>query len=366
MSSKPKIAVIGLKGLPAFGGAAAVGESIINELKNDFDFTVLSVSSHTSGETLNAQGYKQIVFKKTGNGGLNTFVYYIKCLFYCLFKERFDLIHLHHAESGFITPFLRLKYKTVVTFHGVFRQIDPKFSKLHNLFFKWSEKQNVRYANAVASVSEPDLEYISRVYKKQILHIPNGIALEEFKEIKITVSKDYIMFAAGRIYEIKGLHLVLEALTNINYKGKVIVAGDLDQVSSYKNKITELSQNLNIQYLGLIKEKQKLLSLVSGAAFFVFPSLTEAMSMMLLEVVSQKTPVIASDIPANKALFSSKEVLFFNNNNVADLAEKISYALANKNSMNEKSEKAFAVLSQKYTWKNAAAKYKSLFENLLK
>ena len=29
---KPRIAVIGLKGLPAFGGAAAVGENIINQL----------------------------------------------------------------------------------------------------------------------------------------------------------------------------------------------------------------------------------------------------------------------------------------------------------------------------------------------
>jgi hypothetical protein len=34
------------------------------------------------------------------------------------------------------------------------------------------------------------------------------------------------------------------------------------------------------------------------------------MSMMLLEVVSMKTPVIASDIPSNKAVFAEDEILF--------------------------------------------------------
>ena len=45
---KKKIAVIGLKGLPAFGGAATVGENIIEQLKDKYEFTVYSTSSHTS------------------------------------------------------------------------------------------------------------------------------------------------------------------------------------------------------------------------------------------------------------------------------------------------------------------------------
>lgn len=63
-SKKPRIAVIGLKGLPAFGGAATVGENIINQLKDKYDFTVYSVSSHTDLKTGEYNGYKQIVFKK--------------------------------------------------------------------------------------------------------------------------------------------------------------------------------------------------------------------------------------------------------------------------------------------------------------
>ena len=138
MQTKPKIAVIGLKGLPAFGGAAAVGESIMNCLRADFDFTVLSISSHTTQKSGEINGVSQIVFKNHGTGGLNTLLYYIKSLLYCLFKERFHLIHLHHAESGFITPFLRLKNPVIVTFHGVHKEKSPKFNSLQNKFFSWS------------------------------------------------------------------------------------------------------------------------------------------------------------------------------------------------------------------------------------
>ena len=45
---KPKIGIIGLKGLPAFGGAATVGENLISILHNEYDFKVYSVASHTN------------------------------------------------------------------------------------------------------------------------------------------------------------------------------------------------------------------------------------------------------------------------------------------------------------------------------
>ena len=170
---KKRIAVIGLKGLPAFGGAAVVGENIINHLKEKYDFTVLSIASHTSLKTGYINGIQQIVFKSCGESGLNTFFYYLKCLFHCLINK-YDLVQLHHAESGFITPILRLKYKIVVTFHGVFRSNDPKFSAFQNKFLKFSEKLNIKYANEIISVSRPDQDYIFRKYGKQ--NIPTGLS----------------------------------------------------------------------------------------------------------------------------------------------------------------------------------------------
>jgi len=367
-NNKPKIAIIGLKGLPAYGGAARVGENIIEQLKDKYDFTVLSVSSHSQKLDKRINGVNQIVFNKVGNGGLNTLFYYLKCLFHVL-PRKYDLIHLHHAESGFITPFLRLKYKVVVTFHGIYKNNDPKFSKFLNWFFRYGEKKNVQYANQVVSVSSPDSEYIEKNYSKQILYIPNGINLKnsiEYRPVIQSQKKDYIFFAAGRIYQIKGLHLLLKAVKKINAQIEIKIAGDLNQIPEYRKEIEFLSAELNVSYEGMIKDKLTLMSMIAAAKFFVFPSLTEAMSMMLLEVVSMKTPVIASNILSNRAVFNDDELLFFKTNEADDLALKIEFALNNNDDMSQRAGRAYEKLKNEYTWKMIAKQYETIYDNLLK
>lgn len=366
MKNKPRIAVIGLKGLPAFGGAASVGENIIGQLKDKYDFTVLSVSSHTSAGNTSVNGIRQVVFKKRGSGALNTFIYYWKSLFYVLFR-RFDLIQLHHAESGFITPFLRLKYKVIVTFHGIYNYKDPKFTGMQNWLFRFSEKLNVKFANTVVSVSNPDAAYIKEKYGRKIQYIPNGINISEtaLSIIEHKKPEDYILFAAGRIYDIKGLHLLLEAMKLSGDKTLIKIAGDINQIPSYKEKIETMLPGLNTEFVGLIKDKTVLMQLVVDAKLFVFPSLTEAMSMMLLEVVSMKTPVIASDIPSNKAVFAEDEMLFFKSNDSDDLKQKLEFAIRNPEIMLRNAHNAYNKLSENYTWAVISKQYDTLYQKLL-
>ncbi|MEI6489172.1 MAG: glycosyltransferase family 4 protein [Bacteroidota bacterium] len=363
---KKKIAVIGLKGLPAFGGAAVVGENLVEQLKNDYDFTILSVSSHTSPDKILFDGYKQIVFRKFSKGSLNTLVYTLKCLLHCL-THKYDLIHIHHASTGFITPFLRIRNKLIVTFHGVHHYDDPKFSRIHNWFFRLSERLNIKFANKVISVSKPNADFIEAKYKRSILYIPNGIStnIATYGQLSQSKKGNYILFAAARIYDIKGLHLLLKALKKLNLDVELKIAGSLDQTDKYKKEIMELAVSMNIEFLGLIKDKNKLFSLVSQARFFVFPSLHEAMSMMLLEVAALKTPIVASDIESNKAVFDETEVVFFRNNDVEDLTNKINFALTNEEELTKRMEKAYNKLAKDYTWNKIAKQYNDLIVKLL-
>ena len=362
MTKKKKIAVIGLKGLPAFGGAAAVGENIIEQLKNEFEFTVLSTASHTYLKSGYINGFKQIVFRNFGKGSINTMLYYLKSMVHCL-VNKYDLVHLHHAGSGFITPIIRLRSKVIVTFHGVHSYKDPKFNESENWFFRFSEKLNVKYANDVISVSKPDQEYIISKYEKKIKYIPNGISLDftdNINEIQKS-KKSYVLFAAGRIFQTKGLHIFLEAAKKINLELEIYIAGDMEQVKDYKNSVLESKGDLKISFLGLIKDKEILSSIIKDADFFVFPSLNEAMSMMLLEVAALQTPVIASDIPSNKMVFSDEEVLFFESRNSDDLADKLKYALTHKNELRLRAKKAYEKLSTQYTWEKITNQYKEIY-----
>ncbi|MDX9847987.1 MAG: glycosyltransferase family 4 protein [Tenuifilaceae bacterium] len=362
--NNPKVAVIGLKGLPAYGGAAAVGEALINELKENYQFTVYSTSSHTHLKTGVYSGYKQVVFKKIPFKKLNTLYYYIVSAFHALLFSKYDLIHLHHRDAAFIIPLLRIRYKVVVTTHNSFVVTD-KWKK-YEWFFQLNERYFIRFANRVTCVSFNEVRKFKDKTGLDVTYIPNGISAISLSELPDVNESIYIFFGAGRIIRTKALHILLKALHQINYNGKLLIAGDIDQNIEYKKELLELSKGIQTEYLGLIKEKNLLLNYIQSAKLFIYPSSLEAMSMMLLEGASVQTPIICSDIVENKDIFSDDEVLFFKVDDYNDLASKITFAFNNLEKMNMKAENAYKKLVNEYNWEKISLKYAEIYDSLMK
>lgn len=361
---KPKIGVIGLKGLPAFGGAAAVGENIIENLKEEYDFTVYSTSSHTDLPSGKLNGYKQRVFKKLPLKKLNTLYYYIISALHAVLFAKYDLIHLHHRDAAFITLFLKLKYKVLLTTHGSFN-IRPKW-KRYKAYFNLQVKYFVGTADRVICVSKSEERQYNDRLNINARHIPNGInIMKTFNLPELDFSEEYIFFGAGRIIRSKGCDVLLKALNNIKYEEKVLVAGDLNQTPDHKKELTSLAKELNVEFLGLIKDKALLMSYLKNSKLFIFPSNYEAMSMMLLEAASVRAQIICSDIIENKDVFTDKEVLFFKTDDYIDLGEKITWALINNNKMKERANNAFVKSKQDYNWSVIASQYSQEFSALL-
>lgn len=361
-TSKKKIAVIGLKGLPAFGGAAAVGENIIEQLKNKYDFTVYSVSTHTNEKTGEYHGFKQIVFNQKKNKKINILVYYIKASAHILFKSKYDLVHLHHRDAAFILPILRLKYKVILTTHGMV--LTDKWKSLKWLF-NIQDQLFLGLANIITTVSLKDNRILNSILskKKQIEYIPNGVNLNN---PFVYEHSEFIVFAAGRIIPNKGCHVFLKALINLNYKGQVKIIGDLDQMPMYKKELKCLAEKIeNIEFIGLIKDKKVLNQYISSAKIFVYPSEIESMSMMMLETASFKTPLICCNIPENKDVFNDEQLLYFQTGNAEDLAAKIKWALDNYSLMQEKAEKAYLKIKTDYQWSEIAIQYDRSYAALI-
>lgn len=366
MKSKPKIAIIGLKGLPAFGGAATVGENIIEQLKDKYDFTVYSTALHTNLKTGNYNGYKQVVFEKFFFPQLNPLYYYVVSALHSIIFGKFDLVHVHHRDAAFIIPILKIKYKTILTIHGFGTEdLSDKWNKF-KVYYNIQEKVFVKKADIITTMSLEDKNIIERKLNVKVKYIPNGIALKKSREVTIKPDvSDFIMFAAGRIISFKRCDIFLSALKKIQYKGRILIAGDLEQSQQYKNKIMKLSEGLNVTFTGLIHNKKLLMKYFTNAKLFVFPSSREAMSMVLLEVASVKTPLICSDIPGNKNVFNNDEALYFETDNVNDLAERIEWALSHSKLMVEKANRAYEKLMKHYTWDKIAGKYSKCYDLLM-
>lgn len=361
-----KIGVIGLKGLPAFGGAAAVGENIILNLKKEYDFTVYSTSSHTNSKTGLSNGYNQIIFNKIPFKKINTLYYYIRSVIHALLLEKFDLIHFHHSDAAFLIPILKIKYAVVLTTHGSFFVRDKW--KRYEWYFKLNEKYFVKYANAITCVSLQEKRDFKHKLGLEVKYIPNGVSKKySYKSNNFSLKLDhpYLFFGAGRIIKTKGLDILLKSIHKSNIKIPLLVAGDINQTYTYKKEIIALSKNIDVKYLDLIKDKLELLEYIRNAKLFIFPSSYEGMSMMLLETIATKCPIIASNIIQNRDILSSDEVLFFKTDNVDDLGEKIQWALGNYNEMQDKANKAYKRFIREYTWENISSEYRSVFKELL-
>lgn len=360
---KAKIAVIGLKGLPAFGGAAAVGENLIKELKNDFDFYIYETKSHSNFITGYKEGVYHIVFKKIRNKKLNTLLYYFLSCFHAVFKGNYDILHLHHRDAAFLIPFLRLRYKVILTTHGGFLY-NSKWKK-YKWFFAFQEYVFVRFANQVICVSKNEVRKYQDKAKTKTMHIPNGVSISEFEINKSSIEEEYITFAAGRIVESKGLHILLHALKLMENPPKLLVIGDIQQSFDYYMKVNNLSRDLKIEFTGLIKDKQRLLSYIKNSKFFVFPSSKEGMSMMLLETASLQVPIICSDTIENKDIFSSEHVLFFETDNVQDLLNKMNLMMSNSLKYELLALNASKYIAENFNWKSISMQYKEIYQNYL-
>nr|WP_321409401.1 glycosyltransferase family 4 protein [uncultured Carboxylicivirga sp.] len=358
----PHIAIFGLKGFPAIGGTSSVGENLVQHLNTEYQFTVYATSSHCS-ERNPYNNVRMFIIRKFLPHKLNVFYYNLVGAFHALFFCNYDLIHTHQIDTGYIVPLLRLRYKVVSTHHGRTYNMS-KWGKGMKFFFRFTEKLMIRFANKVTFVAETEREAATLKYKKDFVTIHNGV---DPRQVIGEVKKkgDYIMFAAGRIIPHKGCHVFMDALKNMNYKGKVLIAGDHEQLPEYRKQLEGYKKYLDVIFLGMLKDKAELLAYVKGARLFVFPSFYEAMSMMLLEVALVKTPLICSDIRENTLIFSEDEVTYFKSGDVNNLAKKIEETLSNPKQTHSKTNTAYQKVCSDYNWVSLSSRYKKLYKSML-
>ncbi len=364
---KSTIIYFGIKDFPSRGGTSRVAENIIRNLCSEFEFVVYCYK-HPSAEN-NIPGVKVIQFPEIKIKGLGVFLYFfISALHILFFQKKIALIHAHKTDCAFFVPFLRIKHKVILTSHEAPYKRD-KWGIIGKSYFKLMELIFIKSGAAITSISKPLAEYYFKTYNREVVYIPNGIdiGMPMQKEVadslleRYNVNKTFIFFAARRLMFSKGIHTYLRAVRKLSDQMDFIYAGEIYHAAPQLIEILESSSAPNIKHIGFIEDLQVLLAVVEKSKLFVFPSETEGMSIMLLEVVSTKTPVICSDIPENTAVFDEFEVLYFKNKDASDLQNKIEWALANPEIMNQKAMLAFEKVKNVYSWNQISEHYKMLY-----
>lgn len=367
MSKKIKVAVIGAKGFPARGGAARSNEEIYKRLVDRCDVTVYAMSTHAHQKDYH--GIKQIIIRVPKHHWVFVAWYLFSSAIHALFFGKYDVVHVNHRSSGFIVPFMGSRYPVLLNIHGFTRggTVDNKWNKLQRWLINMVTSAGVRRAQSIVTVEKSSVDLLTQLGGRRVSYIPNGVELTSFKLPEVDPERSYdIVFAAARIIPLKGLHDLINALNEMAFKGSVLIIGDLDQLASYKRVIQDLCFNLDCVFTGQIADKHELFRLIRSSKVFVFPSHSEGMSNMLLEVAALKVPIIASDIVQNTDVFSEDQITFFKCRDTCDLAEKIITVIRAYENAKCKANSAYERVINEYSWDDIAYSYYQVVNTLAK
>ena len=274
----------------------------------------------------------------------------------------FDLLHLHEPAI----PSLALLACSAAEgpLVGTFHVSTPKKKAIYAIgpiLEPIVEKLTARIA-----VSELARSTLKDHFATDAVVIPNGIDGHKYANAKKSAEYggENIIGFIGRFEEPrKGLQVLLDSLPIVARfisDVKYLIAGPGESKEFLKEIDPQLRNR--VKFLGFLTDEMKE-SFLKSVKIYVAPNTGgESFGIILTEALSAGTAVVASDIPAFKAVLENGEAgTLFANEDSAELAKSL-VALLRDDQRREKLSENGKLSAQKYDWQVVAEQIESVYE----
>lgn len=333
-----KVVVVGLRGFPNIqGGIETHCEELYPRLASlGEEVTVVRRKGFVKEQPVRTS-YRGVCFKDIAAPsvtGLEAAIHSLRGVWYAWYSKA-DIVHIHAIGPSIAVPLAKvLGLRVVMTHHGPDYERE-KWGPLARFVLKTGERFAAWWADDIISISTVICHTLEKKYHRthRVHLIYNGITTlpapdgtDYLQQIGVEPGK-YIL-AVGRFVPEKRFDKLVEAYSRLERKDcKLVIAGDADYPSAYARQLKETAIRQEVVLTGMVKG-DKLAQLYAHAALFVLPSSHEGLPITLLEAMSYRRKVLASDIPANKAVGLPPEN-YFHTNDPAHLTSHIASLLDN-------------------------------------
>lgn len=231
-------------------------------------------------------------------------------------ERKTDIVHTHHRMSEFIALRAIKKFKN--------GNVLSVITVLSNVRKRYHIEYKSDYVIAVSHNIKNMLTARFHVPERKIKIIPNFIDTEELTKLKSTRATDgkddFRILTVCRFHRDKNIHLLLEALTQLNdTRIKLTLIGEGEQEKSLKEYIQKYNLNAEI-----LPPQKNLSEHFLRTDICILTSDIDPFPTFMLQSGLYKKAFIGSDIPGiNELIVNGKNGLLFSKGNLSELIEKI-------------------------------------------
>jgi glycosyltransferase involved in cell wall biosynthesis len=292
--------------LPYIGGIETHVHEISKRLakKNE----VYIYTTDPSGKLPKEEMMNNIKIMRFKSFAPNEAYYFSPKLYFALRKVRCDILHMHssNALTSLLTNYAmkNSQFKKLIYTPHYQPIASSKFRGLITKIYDPIQANVFKRADKTICVSDYEVNLIHKKFNipfEKLINIPNGINVEKFKNLPEYNNDNYFhILHVGRLEKYKRVQWVILALKEIlkkypDKKIKCVIVGK----GPYENELKRLTHKLGLQDFVTFKSNlsyDQLIEEYCRCNVFVLPSKYEAFSIVTLEALACKKPVIVTNI----------------------------------------------------------------------
>lgn len=286
--------------------------------------------------------------------------------------DNYDIVHTHgYRPQLYVFLYKRLQSKTkfVTTMHNyLFSDFRYTYGSTKGLIYGLLYLLVDLRADRIVALSKDGQCYYSKLlffkkityaYNTRVCDFSQKLSLEEEQELMAFRGDSTQLVGASCVLSpLKGLDLIIQALQELPQVKFCIVGG-----GSLKDKLQKMAKNLGVDNRVLwVGSKSVAYRYLPYWDAYVMPSRSEGFGLSMLEAVIYGVPVVASNLPIFKELFTDDEISMF------DLKDKKSVSCAMKRVFQEKQElshRAKLKYEAEYSPNSFFQRYLDIYNSLL-
>jgi len=356
------------------GGAELVIANICRKIdKKKFNISVCHLKERgLVGEDLFNEGYDVFRLHNMSFYGSKYFSF-LKVAKYII-KNNIKIVHTHTVDSlveaaicKIILPFV----KHIHTFHfGDYPNYEKKYMFLEKIFGKIPSK--------LIAVGHRQRGQILNKYnfnKKKIDIIWNGVDeisskvdKNILKNYNINSDKKIIIGTMGVLIKQKGYTYLIDVIFELYKKRKdfiLLIVGRGPELKTLKAKCVNLGLNNTVFFLGWVERAaQRILPIFD---IFVQSSLWEAMSMVILEAMAAKKPIVTTNVGDNNLMINNGiDGFIVEPKDIKNMANSLSELINDKEKRVTFGQRIYKKYNQIGTIQTMVKNYEELYLNQVK